>query len=90
MVLGEAQILEHALTAHPNVDRYRPALLAAIDRRRLEGFDATFARGDFEASAALLALIRKTPRNLKFLLKTFILRLPTKLRMQIWKLTQTV
>jgi hypothetical protein len=47
MNLGDAQVLEHVLAAHPGMSAYQTAFEASIIERRLMAFDTAFARSDF-------------------------------------------
>ena len=85
---GTIQILEFALTHHRSGPRYRAAILASIDERRLDVFNGAFARGAFDIAAPALAQLRAHPADRKFKLKALITRLPALLRQPLWRLTQ--
>lgn len=85
---GTVQILEFALAHHRSAPRYREAILASIDERRLDMFNGTFARGDFATAAQTLALLRQRPQDVKFRLKALITGMPALLRQPFWRLTQ--
>ena len=87
-VMGTANILEHALSAHPAAARYRSVIAESIDHRRRLVFQEAFARGKFDLAFDMLALIGRRRSGLKFSLKILIMRLPAPLRHQAWRLTQ--
>ena len=87
-VMGTANILEYALTAHSEAARHRNVICASIDHRRGLVFQEAFARGKFELADEMLSLMRKKQSDLKFKLKVLIMRLPGPLRHQAWRLTQ--
>ncbi|WLI88911.1 glycosyltransferase family 2 protein [Massilia sp. R2A-15] len=87
-VSGEIQILEYALEHNDAVSKYRSNICTAIDERRLQVFDAGFARGDFELASTMLKTFRKLPSNWRFQIKKRILNLPSLFRGTFWRLTQ--
>jgi glycosyltransferase involved in cell wall biosynthesis len=89
MALGEAAVLEHALTHHRTAREYAEVIRRSIDARRLGAFDAAFARGEFELCSNLLDQLRNKPRGLTNQLKRAILALPHRARRVVWALTQT-
>jgi len=88
-VRGCIQILQHALQHHPLARRYETTMLEGIDERRMDVFAAAFAAGDFELARKDLALLKKRPRDLRFRLKSLITCLPARLRMPLWRVTQS-
>jgi hypothetical protein len=88
MKLGEVAILEHALLHHAIARQYVPEILASIDARRANAFDAAFSRGEFALALELMQKCRRRPRDLKSRLKQMILQLPQPLRAAAWRATQ--
>jgi hypothetical protein len=87
-VSGTVQILEYALAQHPAAAKYRDAILASIDERRLGVFNGAFARGSFDVAADMLSRLKKTPRGSKFKLKAAITRMPAFIRQPLWRISQ--
>jgi hypothetical protein len=87
-VSGEATILEHGLKHHPGADKYRRAILDAVQRRRLHCFNMAFARGNFSLAQELSSTLPYPQQGLNFGLKSIILRLPGPLRSLLWRLSQ--
>ena len=88
MMIGTADILEYALTAHPTAGQYHAAIVKDVDSRRINVFDGAFARGNFELAKAMLGKLKAPPRTTKFKLKVFITHLPPLLRWPLWRVTQ--
>jgi glycosyltransferase involved in cell wall biosynthesis len=87
-VSGEVQILEHALSHHPQALAYRPAILDSIDARRRDIFHGAFARGAFDVAVANLRALHTPPTDSKSRLKAMILGLPGPLRALAWRFTR--
>lgn len=85
---GTADILEFALANHSGAQPYRDIILRSIDARRIQAFDAAFARGAFDTASELLSRLRIMPKNPKFMLKAIITKLPRILRAPLWSFTQ--
>ena len=67
---------------------YQDIILRSIDERRAGVFDAAFARGAFDTAEDMLAQLRRTPRDPKFVIKVLITKLPKSLRSRLWGMTQ--
>lgn len=87
-VRGTAHILDYALDHHPVAARYREAIVRSIEERRVSVFHVAFGRGNFPVAQEMLQLLRKRPTDLKFRVKSLILRLPAKLRDLFWSMSQ--
>jgi glycosyltransferase involved in cell wall biosynthesis len=87
-VSGEIEILEFALAHHGAAGRYRARIEASIEARRLDVFNAAFARGAFDVAGNMLARLRQAPRDRRFRLKALITRLPRPLRQPLWRASQ--
>ncbi|MES2831330.1 MAG: glycosyltransferase family 2 protein [Pseudomonadota bacterium] len=87
-LLGEAEILEHALHHHGVATSQTSAMRASIAMRRLDAFDHAYATGDFAAAGKILTLLQTVSPTPKFLLKKLITRLPSALRKPLWAATQ--
>lgn len=85
---GTADILEFALENHVTALRYREIILRSIDERRVDVFDAAFARGAFDTASDMLNQLRHAPRHPKFLMKVIITKLPEGIRSRLWGMTQ--
>lgn len=85
---GEALILEYSLANHPHAAQYKDLILASVDKRRLSAFHGAFAQGNFELAEEMLGLLRNPPWDRKFLLKRFVLVLPSFCRAIAWRFTQ--
>lgn len=88
MNIGDANILEYCLEHHAGAQKYKDAIVASVEQRRISAFDAAFAKGDFDVANALVRQLRNTPVSLKFNLKRIIAKLPPNFRRIAWRLTQ--
>jgi glycosyltransferase involved in cell wall biosynthesis len=86
---GEIEILEFALARHPAAQRYRDAVLHSMNMRRLDLFNAAFARGAFDLADAMLGTLRPQPRDRRFRIKALITRMPPLLRQPLWRASQS-
>lgn len=87
-VSGEIAILEFALQHHASAQRYREGVLHSLDARRLDVFNAAFARGAFDIAGRMLAQLGAPPRDRRFRTKALITRLPRLLRAPLWRASQ--
>jgi glycosyltransferase involved in cell wall biosynthesis len=87
-VRGTVHILEYALAQHSAAAKYRDAILASIDERRLDVFNGAFARGNFDVAADMLSRLKRMPRDGKFKLKAAITRMPAFIRQPLWRISQ--
>lgn len=87
---GEAQILVHALAHHPVAERYRPAIVASLDKRRRDAFDIAYARGDFSAARDTASHFTNPPTDSNFRIKNVISNFPPIMRDVVWRLSQAV
>lgn len=87
-VSGEVAILEFALAHHAVAGRYRDTILRSIEARRLDVFNAAFARGAFDVAHTALVQLRTPPRDGRFRLKALITRLPALVRGPLWRASQ--
>jgi len=85
---GTIQIIEFALAQHPIAARYRERILRNLDLRRVDVFDAAFARGQFDLARRMLEALGERPRDRRFRIKALILGLPRLLRWPLWRLSQ--
>jgi glycosyltransferase involved in cell wall biosynthesis len=86
---GEIEILEFALANHPAAQRHRNAVLGSINARRLDVFNAAFARGAFDLAGDMLGTLQPQPRDRRFRIKALITRMPSLLRQPLWRASQS-
>jgi hypothetical protein len=86
---GEIEILEFALANHPAAQRHRNAVLGSINARRLDVFNAAFARGAFDLAGDMLGTLQPQPRDRRFRIKALITRMPALLRQPLWRASQS-
>jgi glycosyltransferase involved in cell wall biosynthesis len=87
-ISGEIAILEFALQQHPAARAYCDLIVESIDRRRVDVFNAAFARGAFDVAIAMLEQLRHPPFDRRFRVKALITRLPRLLRQPLWRASQ--
>jgi len=87
-LLGEAQILFHALAHHQITPGHVSAMQESMEARRLAAFDHAYATGNFKQASKVVPLLSAANKTATFKLKKLILALPSGLRRLLWKATQ--
>jgi glycosyltransferase involved in cell wall biosynthesis len=87
--IGEAKILEFALEHHRAAGKHQDFIRNSIRKRRIDAFNASFAKGNFDGAVKILSLLQgKRPSDLKFQVKNIITSLPDPLRRAAWWVIQ--
>lgn len=86
--LGEAYILEYAISNHDKAKMYKGLMHAEINKRRIDAFDIAYSHADFSNAEKTLTLIGIYPNSIKFHIKRAILRLPKKMKNIFWSFSQ--
>lgn len=87
-VTGEIAILEFALNNHPAAQRYRAAVEDSIRARRIDLFNAAFARGEFDIASDTLSRMKDRPRDPKMQVKAMIMHMPRVVARPLWRMSQ--
>lgn len=87
-VTGEIAILEYALQHHASARRHRDAVQKSIEERRIDLFNAAFARGEFNIANDTLSRLNDKRRNPKLKVKAMITHMPPLVGRPLWRITQ--
>ena len=86
--VGEALVLEFALSHHFKAKEYQSRILQEIEHIRYVAFERAFAGANFDLACNMAHLLSHTPKSTRFWAKRLITLLPSPFRMAMWKMTK--